>query len=327
MASADAARVVAGQHDPGRLDRDIRPRADRDAEVGLRQRRGVVHAVADHRHPGAALLQPGDDLRPCRPGSTSANTSSRPSCAGDPAADFVRVAGEHGHPDAAPLQLRDRLRRLRPDHIRQRDRVPSTRSPSSRNTVVLPSDASRRTACTSSTSSGQAALGDHALAGDRVGAAVHVRLDAAAGEGREAGRARHRDAARCRLRDDRLSQRMLGAGLHRRREREHLVAVHVLSAATTSETPRRPRVRVPVLSKSTTSTRRASSSARRLRISRPWRAPSAVEICATSGMARPRACGQAMMSTVTTRSSTKPGSSGCRSHQATSVSAAAPSAT
>ncbi len=46
---------------PGRLDGDVGARADRDANVRLGQRRGVVHAVADHRDALAAGL---DLLRP-----------------------------------------------------------------------------------------------------------------------------------------------------------------------------------------------------------------------------------------------------------------------
>ena len=63
-----------------------------------------------------------------------------------------------------------------------------------------------------------------------------------------------------------------------------------------------PLVRVPVLSNSTTSTVRIRSSAIRFLISTPARAARSVEIAMTSGMARPRACGQAITSTVTVRS-------------------------
>ena len=63
-----------------------------------------------------------------------------------------------------------------------------------------------------------------------------------------------------------------------------------------------PRVSVPVLSNTTASRSRASSRPRRSRTSKPVRAPRVVEMATTSGTASPSACGQAMTSTVTTRS-------------------------
>ena len=63
---------------------------------------------------------------------------------------------------------------------------------------------------------------------------------------------------------------------------------------------------VPVLSIITTLTRGATSSPRRRRTSRPFRAPMDVERAATSGMARPSACGHAMTNTVTMRVSASP---------------------
>src|SRR5699024_5382933 len=62
-----------------------------------------------------------------------------------------------------------------------------------------------------------------------------------------------------------------------------------------------PSVRVPVLSKSTTSMVRMRSKAIRSLIRTPDFAARSVEIAMTSGIARPRACGQAMISTVTVR--------------------------
>jgi hypothetical protein len=48
--------VGAHEHDVGGLDRDVGAGADRDADVGLRERGRVVDAVADHRDPSALLL-------------------------------------------------------------------------------------------------------------------------------------------------------------------------------------------------------------------------------------------------------------------------------
>ena len=72
-------------------------------------------------------------------------------------------------------------------------------------------------------------------------------------------------------------------------------------AAATSVTACSPSVRVPVLSKRTTSMVRIRSSAIRSLISTPDFAARSVEMAMTRGIARPRACGQAMTRTVTVR--------------------------
>ena len=55
------AQVARDERDVGGLDRDVRAGADREAEIGLRERRGIVDAVADHRDDAALVLQPADD--------------------------------------------------------------------------------------------------------------------------------------------------------------------------------------------------------------------------------------------------------------------------
>jgi len=70
-------------------------------------------------------------------------------------------------------------------------------------------------------------------------------------------------------------------------------------------TPKRPSVRVPVLSNTTASSSLARSNAARLRISRPLSAPILVLTATTSGTARPSACGQVITITVTMRSREK----------------------
>ena len=60
IACDDAAQVAAHQRDVRRLDGDVGPRADRDADVGLRERRRVVDAVAHHRDDASRRLQPLD---------------------------------------------------------------------------------------------------------------------------------------------------------------------------------------------------------------------------------------------------------------------------
>ena len=60
----DAARVARRQHDARGLDRDVGPGADGDAQVGTCERRRVVDAVADHRDAlRALLLQPRHHIR------------------------------------------------------------------------------------------------------------------------------------------------------------------------------------------------------------------------------------------------------------------------
>ena len=52
------AQVAGDEREVGRLDRDVRAGADREAEVGLRERGRVVDAVADHRDDLAGVLEP-----------------------------------------------------------------------------------------------------------------------------------------------------------------------------------------------------------------------------------------------------------------------------
>ena len=93
-----------------------------------------------------------------------------------------------------------------------------------------------------------------------------------------------------------------------------------------STTRNSPRVSVPVLSKNTALRLRASSSPRLSRTSKPFLAPSVVEMATTSGMASPSACGHAITRTVTTRSITYAAGAPAMNHP-TSVRAAATTAT
>ena len=61
MAVGRERQVGTHQRQVARLDRDVGPATHRDPEVGLGQGRCVVHAVADHRHDVAVVLQPTDD--------------------------------------------------------------------------------------------------------------------------------------------------------------------------------------------------------------------------------------------------------------------------
>src|SRR5258706_7643045 len=53
-----AHQVVSHQRDVGRFDGDIRSRADGEADVGSRQRRGVVDAISSHRDQASGFLEP-----------------------------------------------------------------------------------------------------------------------------------------------------------------------------------------------------------------------------------------------------------------------------
>ena len=59
-AQRDAAQVAGDQRDVGRLDRHVGAGADRDPDIGLGERGGVVDPVADHRHQLALVLQMAD---------------------------------------------------------------------------------------------------------------------------------------------------------------------------------------------------------------------------------------------------------------------------
>ena len=95
--------------------------------------------------------------------------------------------------------------------------------------------------------------------------------------------------------------------------------------AATPVTTWAPRVSVPVLSNSTVSIERIRSSAARSLTRIPAFAETAVDSAMTSGIASPRACGQAITSTVTVR--TIASSRSPIAHHATNVTAAAATAT
>ena len=57
----DGPQVIAEQDQVGGADRDVRAGPEGQPEIGRRQRRGVVDAVADHRDPAPLCLQAGDD--------------------------------------------------------------------------------------------------------------------------------------------------------------------------------------------------------------------------------------------------------------------------
>ena len=92
-----------------------------------------------------------------------------------------------------------------------------------------------------------------------------------------------------------------------RGEREDVIGRPGSAGRATAVTVGSPLVRVPVLSNSTVSTVRMLSSASRSLTSTPPRAARSVAIETTSGIARPRACGQAITSTVIVRTTASSG--------------------
>ena len=113
----DAAQVAADQRDVGGGHRHIGAGADGDAEIGLRQRRRVVDAVANHGHDPAAAPGARPDLSAFCSGSTSASTWSMPTWRAMASA-VARLSPVSIH-DVEPerLQLRDRRARLRLERV------------------------------------------------------------------------------------------------------------------------------------------------------------------------------------------------------------------
>src|SRR5690606_8914619 len=103
-------------------DRDVRARADRDADVGLRERRGVVDAVADHRDDAPAALELGH-LRVLVLRAHAREDLVDAELARDRPGDGLGVARDHDDPDAAPVQRVHGLAGLRPDGVRERERA------------------------------------------------------------------------------------------------------------------------------------------------------------------------------------------------------------
>ena len=165
-------------------------------------------------------------------------------------------------------------------------------------------------AMTSRSSAGivEVTLAEERWAADRVARSVDARLDAPACQRAHVGRTDRLAAVRRRA-DDRPGQRVLAVGLDGRRRDAEPARRRMPAAAATPLTTCAPLVRVPVLSNRTVSIERIRSRASRSLTRMPACADTAVDNEITSGIASPRACGQAMTSTVTVRttaSSTSP---------------------
>ena len=132
------AQVALHQRDAGALHRHVGAGAHRDADVGLRQRRRVVDAVAGHGDHAALGLQALDDRRLLLGQHLGLDLVDAHG-ARDGLGGRAAVAGQHH--DAQPLvvQRRDRLRRRRLDADRPRRPSPRSRPSTATNITVSPS--------------------------------------------------------------------------------------------------------------------------------------------------------------------------------------------
>ena len=102
------AEVAGDEGEVARLDRDVGAGADRDAEVGLGERRRVVHAVADDRDlvtRGLELAHDVDLLAGQHLGDDPVDADGR----GDRVRGVLTVARDHHRLDAEPVQRVDRF--------------------------------------------------------------------------------------------------------------------------------------------------------------------------------------------------------------------------
>ena len=111
----DLQQLVGHQRDVGRLERGVAAGdAHRDADVGRRERRRVVDAVADHRQRAVARCAAPRPRATLSSGSSPARTSSMPSCLGERARRGFVIARQQRHVSHALLaqQLDGVARRL-----------------------------------------------------------------------------------------------------------------------------------------------------------------------------------------------------------------------
>ena len=113
--SSERGDALAREHDVGGDDRRAGAAVHRDADVGERERGGVVHAVADHhdgagRAPAGSPDEAGDDVALRLGGEAAEGVLGRqPELGADPRDDVRMVAGEDPDADAARAKGRDGL--------------------------------------------------------------------------------------------------------------------------------------------------------------------------------------------------------------------------
>ena len=222
MTDSTRARVVGGEHDAGGLDGHVGAGADRDADVGLRERRGVVDAVADHRHPAARAPAARRPCRPCPPAAPR-RTPRRCRARRRPRPRPSGVAGDHH--DRRP---RARAGRRRPAGTPVATASSSASAPSD---LPVPTTCSTvgttrdHAAVTRPTSAGgsRPLLAQQRRTADRDRRAVDRRLDAAPGNERKSLTAAAARTARAAARDDGPGERVLAVGLDGGGQRQQLV--------------------------------------------------------------------------------------------------------
>ena len=110
IASAAAKQITTHECEVARLDRDVGTGSDRDAQVGLRERSGVVHTVTDHgdnvavglQAPDGVDLAGGEDLRDERPDADLLGDRARARSLSPVSSTGVRPSGRN-RPIASPL--------------------------------------------------------------------------------------------------------------------------------------------------------------------------------------------------------------------------------
>ena len=297
-ADATSPRIAADEGHVGRLDGHVGAGPDGDAEVRPGEGRGVVDAVADHRHALAGQLEPlhrgrllgrqhlGEDVLGGDAGAPADRFRGGSGVPGDePRIDAQRRAV--GRPRPPPPGLSGSAR---------------TRSPASPAIDRQPG--------------GRPSLGSRAIAIGRPGASVadvalgrgiarcrpttaRARRRSPRPRGRRRPRTRSTDGSRARRAGPgRRSRRRAGARCRARRKRQGRAArpTSQPAAGTISTTAGRPIVSVPVLSKTTVSMRMPISSASPPSMRMPASAPRPVPTMIAVGVASPIAHGQATMS-------------------------------
>ena len=298
----DAPEVAAEQRHARAFDRDIRARAHRDADVGGGERRRVVDAVAGHGDDAALLAQALRRSCPCPRGRTSASISVEAELAAPPlrrSRDCRRSASRPGHRRLSartPAGAR-RLDRVGDgDHAARPCRRLRRRSPSRRRARKSFAGASR-----ASTSIAAPAI--NASIAERDRAALDASRHALAGTRSKPSTVAEREPRSAAARDDRGGERMLARALEARRQPQQHRPRRSPDARLDATTLGLPSVSVPVLSTTSVSTASNRSSASAFLISTPARAPRPTPTMIDIGVARPKAQGQAMISTETAATS------------------------
>ena len=299
----DVERVGAHEDDVGGLHRHVRAGADRDADVGLRERGRVVDAVAHHRDAPALRLQLGD-LGCLVARQHLGDHFVDPELAGDALAVCAAVAGEHHGADAErPGAAADGAAAVsrgasamaitaaaRPSIADVDDRAALARE-------LIGGARRRPSSAIPSRSSSRRVADGQAVAADTGQRAVPGTAS------NESARGSASPRSRC-GHDDRLRQRVLALALGAGDEPQDFVLIEAVAVTIAVTTSGSPRVSVPVLSKTTVSSEAGLLERRRACLKRiPRWAPSPVPTMIAVGVASPSASGQVMTTTVIANSS------------------------